>query len=213
MSYRAAFLFVLLSISRSPAAFAQTPVAQGWTGWAHCQITIQGPGYAHSETHLWTIAGAGTKNANMEIYPTSWTVSGSGSLDRVSGPTRKSAQWRVNGMLPNVTIGTTLHADRITIQRWTNHGPARSALTGTETTTVNGVGRSSNIILDVQQWAFPATATGTTSTRATGSNTVRFDGLRGPLAPPGSMGVAECNWDYARGAERPAAPPSSRAKT
>src|SRR5262245_13868977 len=38
-------------------------------------------------------------------------------------------------------------------------------------------------------------APGTRSNRATGSNTVRFDGPRGPLAPPGSMGAAECKWD------------------
>lgn len=208
MSYRPTFLLALAWIFSAPAVFAQTPVAQGWAGWAQWQITIQAPGYNHSETHQWTITGGGTKNANMEIYPTSWTVTGSGSLERVSGPTRVSAQWRVNGMLPNVTIGTTLHLDRITIQRWTNHGPARSGLIGTETRTVNGMGRSSPVVLDVQQWAFPATATGTASTRATGSNTVRFDGARGPLAPPGAMGSAACTWDFASGASKPAAPPS-----
>lgn len=213
MSYRPALLLTLLSIISAPAAFAQTPVAQGWAGWAQCQLTIQGPGYSHSETHLWAITGAGTSNANMEIYPTSWTVTGNGYLDRVSGPTRKTAQWGINGMLPNVTIATTRHADRITIQRWTNHGPARSALTGTETTTVNGVGTSRPLVLDVQQWAFPATSTRPTSTRATGSNSAKFDGLRGPLAPPGSMGRAECKWDFAKSPDEPAPPPRGRTKS
>ncbi len=211
MSYRPALLLALLSTLSAPAVLAQAPVAQGWAGWAQCRLTIQGPGYNHAERHLWTITGAGTSNANMEIYPTSWTVTGSGSLDRVSGPTRKQAQWRINGTLPNVTIGFTRHADRIAIQRWTNHGPARNALTGTETTTVNGVGTSRPMLLDVQQWAFPATATRTpTSTRATGSNTARFDGLRGPLAPPGSMGVAECKWDFAKSPDEPAPLPDPR---
>jgi hypothetical protein len=199
---RLAALLLSLAIAAPIIAQAQQPIARSWSGWARCQITIQAPGYSHRETHLWTITGAGTKNANMEIYPTSWTVTGDGSLQRVNGPTRVSAQWTVNGTLQNVTIGTTLHRDRITVQRWTNHGPARSALTGSEITTINGVGRSRNVVLDVQQWAFPAIVTGTTSTRATGSNTLPFDGLRGPLNPPrGAMGTAACAWDFARGGE------------
>jgi hypothetical protein len=200
----------LLALVIAAPIIAQTPqpVAQGWTGWAQCQITIHAPGYSHRETHLWTVTGAGTKNANMEIYPTSWTVTGDGSLQRANGPTAVSAQWTVNGTLQNVTIGTTLHLDRITVQRWTNHGPARSALTGMEISTTNGVARPRNVILDVQQWAFPAIETGTTSTRATGSNTVPFDGLRGPMNPPsGAMGTAACTWDFARGGASPSSPP------
>jgi hypothetical protein len=213
MSYRTALVLVLLSTFSAPAVLAQAPVAQGWAGWARCKLTIQGPGYNHGETHLWTITGAGTSNANMEIYPTSWTVTGSGDLDRVSGPTRKQAQWRINGMLPDVTIAFTRHADRIAIQRWTNHGPARSALIGTETTTINGVPTSRRLELDVQQWAFPATSTRSpTSTRAAGSKTERFDGLRGPLAPPGSMGMAECQWDFAKSPDEPSPPPRGRSK-
>jgi hypothetical protein len=212
MANQGLFAAPLLSLVIAASTVAQTPqpVAQSWSGWAQCQITIQASGYSHRETHLWTITGAGTRNANMEIYPTSWTVTGDGSLQRVNGPTSVSAQWTVNGTLQNVTIGTTLHLDRITVQRWTNHGPARSGLTGTEISTTNGVARSRAVVLDVQQWAFPGIETGTTSTRATGSNTLPFDGLRGPMNPPsGAMGTAVCTWDFARGASTPAPPPSA----
>jgi hypothetical protein len=207
---RFAALLLSLAVAGPIIAQAQQPVAQSWSGWAQCQITVQAPGYSHRETHLWTVTGAGIKNGNMEIYPTSWTVTGDGSLQRVNGPTIVSAQWTVNGTLQNVTIGTTLHPDRITVQRWSNHGPARSALTGSEISTTNGVARSRSIVLDVQQWAFPGIETGTTSTRATGSNTVPFDGLRGPMNPPGdAMGTAACAWDFARGGVSPSAPPPS----
>ena len=201
MANKGSFTAPLLSLVIAAPIIAQAPqpVAQSWSGWAQCRITIQASGYSHRETHLWTMTGAGTRNANMEIYPASWTVTGDGSLQRVNGPTAVSAQWTVSGALQNVTIGTTLHLDRITVQRWTNHGPARSGLTGTETSTTNGVPRSRAVVLDVQQWAFPAIETGTTSTRATGSNTLPFDGLRGPLNPPsGAMGTAACTWDFAR---------------
>ena len=72
----------LLSLVLAATVIAQAPppAARSWTGWAQCQITIQAPGYSHRETHRWTITGAGTTNANMEIYPTSWTVTGDGSL-------------------------------------------------------------------------------------------------------------------------------------
>ena len=212
MANQGLFAAPLISLVIAASTSAQTPqpVAQSWSGWAQCQITIQAPGYSHNETHLWTITGAGTRNANMEIYPTSWTVTGNGSLQRVNGPTTVSAQWTINGTLPNVTIGTTLHLDRITVQRWTNHGPARSGLTGTEISTTNGVARPRAVILDVQQWAFPGIETGTTSTRATGSNTLPFDGLRGPMNPPsGAMGTAACTWDFARGGVSPSSPPPS----
>jgi len=212
MSFRPAVLLALTSISifGAPVAFAQTPVQQSWTGWAQCQLTFQSPGYSHQETHLWTITGSGTRTANVEIYPTSWTVTGGGSIDRTTGPTRVTGQWTVNGTLPNVTIGTTLHADRITIQRWTNHGPARSGLIGSELRTVNGQGRPAKLVLDVQQWTFPATATGTTSNRANGSTKATFDGARGPLAPAGTAGAVICTWDYARGNEKASPPPSAR---
>jgi hypothetical protein len=198
-------------------AVAQTPspVSSGWAGSAECRIEIQAPGYSHRETHVWTITGAGKAQGNMEIYPTTWTVSGGGTLQRVSGPTRVTALWNGNGTLQNVEIGLTRHLDRITIQRWTGHGPARSAFTGTETTTVNGASRSRPVALDVQQWTFPASHTGLTSTRITGSTTVPFDGARGPMAPGGvgATGAATCTWDFERGGSSPSAPPSAVAKT
>jgi hypothetical protein len=202
MTNRYPFVGVLLSLVIGVPALAQTPppVPQGWAGSAECKIAIQAPGYSHQETHVWTITGAGKTQANMEIYPATWTVTGEGSLQRVSGPTRVNAQWKGNGTLQNVEIGFTRHLDRITVQRWTGHGPARSAFTGTETTTVNAASRSRPVALDVQQWTFPASATGLTSPRITGGHTLPFDGRRGPMAPGGvgAMGTAVCRWDFAK---------------
>jgi hypothetical protein len=212
MPNRSCLPLVLLSLMTATAAFAQTPpppVSQPWAGWARCQLSIQGPGYAHSETHLWTITGAGIQRANMEIYPTRWTVSGVGSLARDNGPTRVSAQWSGTGTLPNVEIGFTRHLNRITFQRWTGHGPAREAFRGAETRTTNGTGVSRMLRLDVQQWTFPAGQTTLTSTRITGSNSVPFNGARGPMGPTGAFGTAACTWDFARGASPSSPPPAS----
>jgi hypothetical protein len=201
-------LFVLAAV-RHAFPQAPPPAMQAWSGWAQCQITIRAPGYEHNETHVWKVAGGPTKNGNMEISPMTWTVTGSGSLRWVSGPTATTANWTVNGMLGTLTVGSTLHLDRITIQRWTNHGPARGALTGTEVTTTNGVPRSRAVVLDVQQWAFPGVEGATTSARMTGSNSVPFDGLRGPLNPPsGAMGTAKCEWDFARSGSTASPPPT-----
>lgn len=204
MPKRHRLLALALATASSTLASAQQSPQGGWAGQALCAITIQGPGYSHQETHLWIITGAGKTSANMTIYPTTWSVRGVGSLSRVSGPTRVEAQWSVNGALQDVTIATTLHADRITIQRWTNHGPARGALTGTETTTVNGAGTSRHLDQDVQQWAFPLIETGTRSTLAHGAKGSQFNGALGPLAPPGSMGIAKCEWDFTRAESRSA---------
>jgi hypothetical protein len=209
-AHRCLVVAPLLGLLSAAPARAQTtqPAAQGWAGWAQCQIAIQGPGYSHNETHLWTITAAGAKQANMEIYPTTWTVTGGGSLQRVNGPTTVSAQWTGSGTLQNVTIGFTLHLDRITFQRWTGHGPVRGAFTGTEVSTTNGNARSRFVVLDVQQWSFPAGEGAITSTRMNGSSTLPFDGLRGPMNPPsGAMGTATCSWDFARGGSTPAPAP------
>ena len=210
MTNRYPFAGALLSLAIGAPALAQAPppVSHGWAGSAECKIAIQAPGYAHSETHVWTITGAGKTQANMEIYPATWTVTGEGSLQRVSGPTRVNAQWQGSGTLRNVEIGFTRHLDRVTVQRWTGHGPARSAFTGTETTTVNTASRSRPVAFDVQQWTFPASATGLTSLRITGGNTVPFDGARGPMAPGGvgAKGTAVCRWDFARGGSSPSPP-------
>jgi hypothetical protein len=209
MANRSCLPFALLLLVTTTAAFAQTPppIAQPWAGWAHCQLTIQGRGYSHSETHLWTITGAGRQSANMEIYPTTWTVNGAGSLARDEGRTRVSAQWSGKGTLTNVEIGFTRHLDRITFQRWTGHGPAREAFKGVETRTTNGSGVSRKISLDVQQWTFPAGQTTLTSTRIMGSNTAPFDGARGPMGPTATRGTAVCSWDFARGGVSPSPPP------
>ena len=201
-------VIALVLAAATPALAQTTPALQGWSGWAQCKLTIESPGYSHTETPAWKVSGGPTKQANVEISPMAWTVVGGGSLQRTTGPTTVTAQWVVNGMLQNVTLGATLHLDRITIQRWTNHGPARGALRGSELRTVNGQGKPRVVVLDVQQWAFPVVTTGTTSTRANGSATVPFDGARGPLAPAGSKGSAACTWDFARGAATPSAPPA-----
>jgi hypothetical protein len=208
MTNRYPLAVALLSLVVSVRALAQTPISQAWAGSAECNIAIQAPGYSHAETHVWTITGAGKTQGNMEIHPTTWTVTGNGSVRRVSGPTTLTAQWNGSGTLQNVEIGFTRHLDRITVQRWTGHGPARSAFTGTETTTVNAASRSRPISFDVQQWTFPGSATGLTSTRITGSSTVPFDGARGPLAPGGRVakGTAICRWNFARGGVSPTAP-------
>lgn len=185
-----------------PDASPQSPSSLHlpWTGWAQCQITIQAPGYTHRETHQWTITGGGTRNANMEISPATWTVTGNGSGERMSGDTTLSAQWQVDGTVPNVEIGVTRHVDRITVQRWTGHGPARGALTGVET--IGGASRPRSIVSDVQQWVFPRVEGATTSTRIAGSSTERFDGVRGPVNPPaGAQGSVACSWDFTRGSQ------------
>jgi len=191
---------------------ATAQISQSWAGWAQCELTSQAAGYSHGETHLWTITGPGTQRANMEIYPTTWTVSGNGSLQRVSGPTRVSVQWQGSGTLANVEIGFTRHLDRITFQRWTGHGPARGAYAGSETRTVNGRGLTSKLFFDVQQWTFPAGQDTLISTRISGSHKSPFNGALMPLGPGGAMGMAVCAWDFARGRSPSSPPPSSVGK-
>lgn len=197
MAKRPSLPFVL-SLLAVTATFAQTPppAVQTWAGWAECRIAIEATGYSHGETHRWEITGAGTRQSNVEVYPATWTVTGAGSLQR-RGRTLTPEQWSGKGTLTNVEIGFTRHLDRITFQRWSGAGPARGAYTGAET-------RPS---MDVQQWAFPAGQDSLTSTRITGSNTSKFNGAVGPLAPADAVGTATCTWDFGPVATSPSTTP------
>jgi hypothetical protein len=182
--------------------FGQTSPADGpWSGQAQCQITVQGPGYAHQETHSWTMnGGTPTTQGGMRIFAGTWSVSGQGSLTRTQGTQTLNAQWTTKGSASApVAVFVRASDGRLILKSW--HAQLRQAggVSGTQQVTINGVAqRQVPMSLEAFEWSFPA-VDGVSSSRAlSGSKSSPTTGSVGPMQPGGSKGTAVCTWNFAR---------------
>ena len=195
-------LFVLLGVSAKPL-FSQSAAGASWSGQAQCQVTVQGPGYSHQETHTWTLSGGPpTQSGAMRIYAATWSVTGGGSLTRTQGTQTLQAQWTTNATLPNAPIAMFVRASdgRLIIKSW--HAQLRSpgGVTGTQQVTINGVPQSPGTIsLEAFEWQFPLLQDAQTSTSVSGSSTTATNGAVGPMQLGGSQGTAACSWQFSQG--------------
>src|SRR3954449_3158679 len=91
-------LMWVAAVALPAAAQAQTPGDPLWSGWAQCRLDTQGPGYSSQQTHTWTMTGGvPTVQGAMRLYPGTWSVSGSGALQRTQGSQTLTAQWTIRG--------------------------------------------------------------------------------------------------------------------
>src|ERR1700686_1392309 len=76
-----------------------------WSGQAQCLLIVQAQGFAHNEIQTWALTGgAPTQQGAMQIYPTTWSVTGEGGAQQPNFV----AQWskNVRGMsAPRVLFG------------------------------------------------------------------------------------------------------------
>src|SRR5687768_2583826 len=87
-------LFALAVCLTWQQASAQTPAPPPWAGWARCQVDVVGPGYSDRRTHTWTLTGGAPRlEGAFRIFPASWSVVGSGSIDRGQGGNTLTARW------------------------------------------------------------------------------------------------------------------------
>jgi hypothetical protein len=188
-------------LAQSALLSAQTA---SWTGQAQCQISVQGPGYSHQETHTWTMSGGTpTVQGAMRIYPGTWSVTGSGSLTRGQGTQTLNAQWTTNAKqaAPLAVLVRASDGKQI-IKSW--HAQLRSAggVTGSQQVTIDGVAQKpAPISLEAFEWQFPAAGVVRvrTSLSASGLNSAPTNGAVGPMQPGGSKGQAVCSWHFSKG--------------
>src|SRR5262249_5132570 len=77
-----------------------TDVSAAWSGWARCEIDVQGPGYVNRETHTWFVVNATPATPGSG----SWSAAGAGKLDQGNpAQTSQHAEWSINA---NVATGT-----------------------------------------------------------------------------------------------------------
>ncbi|MGC2195735.1 MAG: hypothetical protein WA628_13740 [Terriglobales bacterium] len=202
-----------LTFALAATALGQTKppaVDATWSGGAQCQIDVQGPGYAHHETHTWMLSGAQpTRQGAMRVYAGTWSVSGQGSLQRTQGTQTLKAQWTTNASLSQAPVAVFVRASdrKLIIKSW--HAQLRSpgGVTGSQQVSINGVVQSPEgvISLEAFEWAFPAVEDVASSASISGSSTKATNGAVGPMQPGGSHGTAACTWQFLK-KSRPSVP-------
>lgn len=213
---------MMLALSAFAIAFgcgssvAQTSIAdQPWSGWAQCQITVQGPNsYNYTETQTWSLAGSQpTVQGAIRIHPANWKVTGQGSFSKTSGAQTYSAQWTTNATQSGAPIALFIRASdgMLVLKSWHSQLRALAAMTGTQTVSINGIVQSQSAVsFPAYEWAVPGGQVSSTTASITGSNTTPTNGSAGPMQPGGSQGTAACSWQFAAGSNSVAlGPPSS----
>lgn len=101
-------LRLLMSLTMSMTGAAMLSAQQApplWAGWIRCVVTAQAPGYTDQQTHTWIMSGGAPRVEGVfTIYPATWSVVGSGSLQRTSQTSTTTGQWVINGQNPNAPV-------------------------------------------------------------------------------------------------------------
>jgi hypothetical protein len=205
-----------LSLALAADVVAQSaPPTLGWSGWLRCEVTVRGPGYTDQQTHTWTMpGGTPTVAGAFRVYPATWSVVGSGGLQRTRNDQSLDVRWSTNGPALSAPIAVFVRASdgKILIQSRHTQLRAPGAIQGYQLQTIDGKRQPVGVIaLEAFEWAFPlievTPATATTNATASGSRSQPTTGSVGPMQPDGSQGSAACTWQFAQG-RQVAAPPA-----
>jgi hypothetical protein len=202
-----AFVLLAFILSVATPSLSQSAINGRWSGQAQCQISVQGQGYSHQETHTWTLNGGPTVQGAMHIFPATWSVTGQGSLQRSQGTQILQAQWTTNASQISAPIALFIRASdgALILKSWHSQLRAPRGVTGIQQVSINGVPQPPGAIsLEAFEWAFPLAQVLSTSTSISGSNTVATNGSVGPMQPGGSQGTASCTWNFTAGTSMPA---------
>jgi len=207
---RLALSFALASASGAQLLGQQASEAAAWSGWARCQVSVQGPGYTDQQTHTWTLSG-GTPSVEgaFRIYPGTWTVVGSGSLQRSQGTQSLMAQWATNVAAMSAPVAVFVRASDGRMFISARHAQLRSAraVAGYQQLTIDGKPQApGSIALEAFEWTFPTIDVDPKLPSVNGSKTAPVIGSVGPMQPAGSQVTAACTWQFGRGSAAPAAP-------
>src|SRR5216683_3209192 len=104
---------VVLFLVIGSSAFAQTPSSDGpWSGQVVCQLNMQSQGYTRQETQTWTITNGAPKPGPGagRLFPATWTVAGTGSVQKTQNGQTFTAQWNTNVPPANGTISVFVRA-------------------------------------------------------------------------------------------------------
>ena len=209
-------VFALALATVAYGAQAQQPSSPSWTGWARCQITVQGPGYTDQQIHTWILTGGTpTVEGAFRIYPGTWSVVGGGSLQKTQGTQTLMAQWATNVQNMSSPIAVFIRASDGRMLLSARHAQLRAqgAIAGYQQVTIGGNRLLPGAISsEAFEWQFPVANGPSTSTTLSGSSTPPVTGSVGFMQPADSRGTASCTWQFGQGSAAPAPPPAVTAQ-
>jgi hypothetical protein len=203
----------MLALPLASPALAQTGQSSplGWSGWARCDITVQGPGYSDQKTHTWVMdGGMPTALGAFYVYPGTWSVSGGGGLQQSQGSQSLTAQWATNVQAMSAPIAVFVRASdgQMFIQSRHTQLRAKGATQGYQQQTIAGKPQTpATIAVEAFEWTFPSISVPARATTVSSSQSQPTSGSVGVMQPAGSRGTASCSWQFGRGSSTPAAPP------
>jgi hypothetical protein len=205
----------LIALASLTTAQQSTPQAP-WAGWARCAINVSGQGYSDQQTHTWTInSSASTVSGAFRVYPATWSVAGSGSVQHTQGNQSSVAQWATSAQNLSAPLAVFVRASdgRMFIQARHSQTRAPSSVTGYQQVTIDGKPQKPGTIsAEAIEWAFPVVEVSRPKPGdplvANGSSTPLVNGKVGYMQPAGTQATASCTWQFGQGSAAPAPPPA-----
>jgi hypothetical protein len=184
---------------------AQTAApSPAWAGWARCQVDVVGPGYADRRSHTWILTGGAPRiEGAFTVFPASWSVVGSGGIDRTQGANTLTARWAVNGASTNAPIAFWIRASdgRLFASARHSQAVANGGVAGYAIYTNDGKPNPpQQIAAQAQEWTFPTVEDASTVRTLNGTSSMGVAGSVGYMQQPGSQSTVSCTWQFAQGA-------------
>jgi hypothetical protein len=203
-------------IALASLAAAQQSTQAPWAGWARCEIHVSGQGYSDQQTHTWTISSsASTVSGAFRVYPATWSVAGSGSVQHTQGNQTSVAQWATSAQNLSAPLAVFVRASdgRMFIQARHSQTRAPGSVTGYQQVTIDGKPQKPGTIsAEAFEWAFPVVEVSRPKPGdplvANGSSTPLVNGKVGYMQPAGTQATASCTWQFGQGSAAPAPPPA-----
>ena len=180
-----------------------------WAGWMQCTLTTTGSNsYSDVQTQTWRLTAGAARtlaDATTAVYPATWSVTGSGGLDKSLGIGPGSPPegdhdyfaWDVNaiGIPAPLAIGLRTSDARITFSsahpRFGPWGrPRRSWNYGSQQAST---GQATFV-----EMPLPVVTDTATSVRVAGSSTPVVSGFSAPMQPADARTTASCSWLFDR---------------
>jgi len=145
----------------------------------------------------------------FRIYPGTWSVVGSGSLQRTQGTQSLTAQWATNvpGLSAPLAVFVRASDGRVFISA--RHAQLRSAgaIAGYQQQVVDGTPQTpARVSAEAFEWTFPTIEADPKQQTASGAKTAPVTGSVGVMQPAGSQVTAACTWRFGQGSAAPAPP-------
>jgi hypothetical protein len=191
----------LVAAASTVAAAWAAAAGASWSGSASCRITVTGPGYQHSETQKWQVAGHATTRGSFVFVPSQWSDSGSGSSHTAQGDQMLDITWTVKAAAAGRFQFVVRASDhKLVVGQANAQLRVANGITGTQRQTVGGVPQTPGAVgLEAFETQLPPIVVSATGRSVSGSMpATAVKGSFAPFQPAAARVTKSCTWKFAR---------------